>query len=392
MTEEIKNIEFVAACIEGDKLYGAGIGVNILFKYDLIAKTIERLGVFEGFKIPFAFDICKIFKYEGKLYCFSRHSYEVAMYCLEKDTFTYYRPESEKNEAVSIRCVCCIGNDVWMFREARVGSILVFSMERGCYSEYEVDTSVLNEFDFSFYVGSETCLYFDKHIWRCLPGNNVLLGYDLENFQLKIIELEESISSYTVSCAGKTFFVLGRDGKKILTWKPDTRERSVWETGYEGIGDRPFREVICKGNYLFLIPCFEERVYCYEIYEDKLCFKKYIEYPEEVKRLHNIGSQSMFVEYTIRNENELYLFPFGGNGMLWINLDSHETKFYSVQISEEDYVVSGIKSEKLLYDNQATLEYLMDYLMSIITNREKSWIRNDVIGCKCWKQLNGELI
>ena len=33
MTEEIKNIEFVAACIEGDKLYGAGIGVNILFKY-----------------------------------------------------------------------------------------------------------------------------------------------------------------------------------------------------------------------------------------------------------------------------------------------------------------------------------------------------------------------
>ena len=85
MTEEIKNIEFVAACIEGDKLYGAGIGVNILFEYDLIAKTIKRLGVFEGFKIPFAFDICKIFKYEGKLYCFSRHSYEVAMYCLEKD-------------------------------------------------------------------------------------------------------------------------------------------------------------------------------------------------------------------------------------------------------------------------------------------------------------------
>ena len=379
MTEEVKNLEFMAAYLEGDTLYGAGMGLNILFQYDLKTKEFHRLGVFEGFKVSYAYKICKIFKYKESLYCFSIYSYEVVAYHLDKNVFTYYSPDRGMDKEVSIRCVCRTGNDVWMFQEAAANFITAFSMEQGCYFKYEIDTSEIRSI----------FLYFDNYIWRCLSGNDVLLAYDVKNIKLKVIKLNESISSYTISSAGERFLILGRDGKQIVVWDPDTSEKIVWETGYEGIEDRPFREIVCEGNQLFLIPCFEDQIFCYEFHADRLHFKGCIDYPREFKRLHNIGSQSMFVGYIRRNENEIYLFPFGGNGMLCLNPDNHETKFFPIQISEDDYVVSNIRSRMLLSDNQVRLECLMDYLILMIKNREKNRIGNNVIGSKCWERING---
>lgn len=389
MTEEVKNIEFMAAYMEGDIIYGAGIELNLLFLFDIRTKKLSRLGVFDGFKNPNAFRVSKIFKYRESLYCFSCCSYEVAAYHLQKETFTYYSPDEKVDEEISIRCVCHIGNDVWIFREAVASSVWVFSMESGRYFKYEIDTSVLRGYDFSFLVASETCVYFDKHIWRCLPGNSLLLVYDVHSFELDVVKLEVPISSYTVSYANERILILGRDGKQIVVWEPNTNKTIVWETGYEGVEDRPFRGIVCRGKRLFLVPCFEDKIYYYEIQEDELSYKGYIVYPKEFHRLHYIGSQSMFLEYTFRNKNELYLFSFGGNGMICLNTDSLEIEFYPVQISEEDYIVGNTTSKMLLSDNQVGVENLVDYMRSKITCQKKDRVRENLTGNKCWERLKG---
>lgn len=389
MIEEVKNIDFMAAYMEGDVIYGAGIGINLLFRYDIRTEKLSRLGVFDGFKRPRAFGMGKMFKCRECLYCFSRCSYEVVAYHLEKGTFTYYSPDEEMNKEIAIRCVCRVGDDVWIFREATVRSMMVFSMESGKYFTHELDTSMLRRYDFSFLVSSETCVYFDRHIWRCLPGNDVLLAYDVYGFKLDVIKLDVSLSSYTVSYANRRILILGRDGKQIAAWEPDTNKVIVWDTGYIGVKDRPFREIICKDKRLFLIPCFEDDIYCYEIQENKLCFKGHIVYPKEFCRIHNIGNQSMFLEYMFKNEDELYLFPFGGNGMICLDTESLETEFYPVRISEEDYIAGNIASKMLLSDGKLGVESLVEYEKSKRMCQTEERAKENLVGNICWERLKG---
>lgn len=389
MTEEVKNIEFMAAYMEGDIIYGAGIGINLLFRYNIRTRELNRLGVFDRFKDPYAFRMGKMFKYGDCLYCFSRCSYEVAAYHLKMGKFIYYSPDEEIDRSIDVRCVCRVGNDVWIFREAIASSVVIFSMESGKYFKHELDTSVLQGYDFSFLVSAETSMYFDKHIWRCLVGNGVLLAYDVNNLKLDVIKLDVTVSSYTVSYSNAKVFILGRDGKRIVEWEPKTNRKIEWKTGYVGIEDRPFREIICKENQLFLIPCFEDKIYCYEIQKNKLCFKGHIAYPQEFSRLHNAGIQSLFLEYTFRNEDELYLFPFGGNGMICLNTDSLNTEFYPVQISGEDYIISSMTSKIPLSDSQLRVESLVDYVETKITRRAEEKVKENLTGSVCWKRLNG---
>lgn len=389
MTEEVKNIEFMAAYMEGDIIYGAGIEINLLFRYDIRTEKLSRLGVFDGFRKPYAFRMGKMFKYRECLYCFSRCSYEVAAYHLKKETFTYYSLDEEMDKEIAIRCVCRVGDDVWIFREATASSVVVFSMEYGMYFKHELDTSMIQGYDYSFIVSGETCVYFDKHIWRCLPGNDVLLAYDVYNFKLDVIKLDVPLSSYTVSYANERILILGRDGKQIVAWEPDTNKVIVWDTGYEGAKDRPFREIICKDKRLFLIPCFEDKIYFYEIQEKEFYFKGHIVYPKEFSRLHNIGYQSMFLEYMFRNEEELYLFPFGGNGMICLDTESLETEFYPMRISEEDYIAGNIASKTLLSDSRLGVESLVEYEKAKRPRQAEEGAKENSIGNICWERLRG---
>ena len=391
MTEEVKNIEFMAAYMDENIVYAAGMGLNILFQFDIETKKIQRLGVFKGFKVPYAFKICKMFKYKEKMYCFSLYSYEVAVYNLDKNIFTYCSPDKENGSEVNIRCVCRVGNDVWLFQEPSVNSVIVFSMENEKYSKYIFDVSMLERNYSTFIVNSETCVYLEPIIWRCIPGSNMLLTYDVQTLKVKLVKLDVDISSYTINYVKDRFFILGSDGKKIVTWKQDTNDIRVWETGYKGIEQKPFREIVCKGEHIFLIPGLEDKIYYYNICEDGLNFMKQINYPLEFKRLHCVYNngcqiQSMFMGYTYQND-ELYLFPFGGNGMLCLNVDNLKMKFFPVQISEEDYVASSIESQFLLLDSQARLECLMEYVKYTIMNPDKIGKRKNLTGSRCWERL-----
>lgn len=386
MTDEVKNIKFMAAHIENDILYGAGIDRNILFQYDIKKKKLQRLGVFSKFKNPYSYKIGKIFKYKEKLFCFSINSYEVAEYHIEKKAFTYYCIEKDLKKDVSIKCICRVGNDVWMFQEVTAQFVVVFSMETKQYSKYIFDISVLIGYDFSFSICQETSLYYDEKIWRCIPGHHMLVSYDVKTLQTEIIDLETTVSFYTISHVDGKIFILGRDGKQIVKWKPDTKELCVWDTGYKGIEDRPFREVICYGNRLFLLPCFENKIYCYDIQGEELHFLNRIDNPTKFKKLNYVGGQSMFINYAWGKEKELYLFPFGGNGMLCLNTESLVMSFYPVQISEEDYIISNFVLNDLLFDREAKVGCLVEFI-KLMTEQNDYRRQRKMVGNKCWERL-----
>lgn len=387
MTEDIKNVWFRDAYMEGDLLFGVDSVQNIFFQYDMKRKKLKRMEIIHESDNTSEFGICAIFRYKQILYCFSLYSYKVVSYDLEKKIFTYYRPEKEM-EGIKISSVCRVGNDVWMLKKGIESSVVVFSMEKGLYSNYDLEIQCRQTLDTFRPIPWESSVNIGVQIWKCIPGSNSIMVLDTRELKGNIIKFDLQIPFFTMSYKDGYFYILGMDGKQIVVWNQDTQETMVWETGYDGNKDRPFREVIRIENRLFLLPGSEQKIRCYEINENRIHFLCRIDYPLGFEKIHE--SNGMFLGKTFRNNNELYLFPFGGNGIICLNTDSLTMDFYPVQISEMDYIASQTQAKELLYEEQVSMEDLLDFLKSETVDNAVCNVKTSNIGHKCWEKLRGE--
>lgn len=386
MIENKIDIYFADAYMEDNLLFGSGLEQSIFFQYDMKEKKLKWWKAFDQFKSGVSFFTCAIFKYRETLYCFSNFSYEVVAYHLDNKIFTYFTPASSLEKIGVRRSISRVGNDVWMLQGGLGSSVVVFSMENGQYSNYILDMQSRQNIDTFRPVGQESSVSIDAQIWKCIPGSDALMVLDTKKLKSNIIKPGPRLPFFTMSYENGYFYILGMDGKHIVVWNQGMQEAVVWETGYRGTKNKPFREVIRIKNRLFLLPGFEQKICCYEIYDNQIQFICCLDYPAEFKRVRDMR-RSMFLGKTLRNQNELYLFPFGGNGMLCLNTDSLKITYYPIQIYEKDYISSQIQLKALLYENQLNLGGLLDFLKSeIIDGNAFGEIENNV-GKKCWKKL-----
>lgn len=387
MTEDIKNICFWDAYMEGDLLFGVDSVQNIFFQYDMKRKNLKRMGIIHESDDISGFRIRAVFRYKKMLYCFSQHSYKVVSYDLEKKNFAYYCPE-KKMEGIDISSVCRVGSDVWMLRKGVETSAVVFSMENSHYSNYNLNMQCGQNIDTFCPIPWESSVNIGAQIWKCIPGSNSIMVLDTRELKGNIIKFDLQIPFFTMSYKNGYFYILGMDGKQIVVWNQDTQETMVWETGYDGNKDRPFREVVRIENRLFLLPGFEQKIHYYEINDNRIHLICRIDYPLGFKKIHE--NNGMFLGKTFRNNNELYLFPFGGNGIICLNTDSLTMDFYPVQISEMDYIASQTQAKELLYEEQVSMEDLLDFLKSETIDNAVCNVKTSNIGHKCWEKLRGE--
>lgn len=379
----MKEINFMAACIEDSVLYGAGYMQNILFQFDMAEESMIQKEGFKQFKNPYSFCIQAIFKHRKKLYCFSSNSYEIAVYHLENKTITYYHYLDDwQQNHVEIHCVCCIGNQVWMLQRIQDPLVVVFCMEKEKYMAYKVDLRILQNFNITLGARFDTYINVGTSIWRCIPGNNAFLVFDTQKLKMEIVKLDVPCSPYTFSFSEDCFYIIEKDGKRIVVWNQCTKKSIVWETGYCGNKDRPFREAVRIKNKLFLIPFIEDEIYYYEICNEQIYYICRLEYPIDFKRTSKGG---LFTKYYLEKEKELYLFPFSGNGMLCLNIDNLKFKFYSICISDTDFIVNQIQARLPLNDTQVTLKGFLDYIKSIIQDEENCF-REYPIGKISWEK------
>lgn len=390
MREDIENINFMDAYIENTVLYAAGFGQNILFQYDIKEKRLYVLGVFDQFTYSSDLRAYAMFRYGDELFCFFENTCVVVSYHLKKGRFIYYYPNDKKEKSIHIHSVCRVGNDVWMFQEVFTKAVFVFSMKTGQFSIYKLEIDGLKNFDRSFQMMLENCVKIKNKIWRYIPGNAAFLVLDIQNMKSEIVRIGVNIPFYTISYEKGIFYILDTYGKYIVLFNVETNETMVWETGYNGSKERPFREISKVGNRLFLLPCFEKEIYYYEIYENQLCFISTLKYPNEFRKVHN--TNSLFCGKTIRNQNELYLFPFGGNGMLCLNIDKLEWEYHPIKISKKDFIYNQIKLKAFLYEEQICFEEILNLLGYGCCENDFNNIQKNSIGSICWKNIKNNSI
>lgn len=324
MREDRMNISFIAAYMEAPILYGAGLDQNLLFCWNMETKEVQSLGAFRQSGNFQGNSIIAIQKYGEQLFFFSRLSYVVIAWHLKEKKFTYYYPEQRSEEMQNICSACCVGDEVWMLTKVADSSITVFSMKSGRFAHYSVHADLGQHFPASEITsfGHENSVAKGSWIWRCIPGTDALLGFDTKSQKTEVVKFHIADTFYTISEKDGWFYILGVSGKYVIAWNPDTREQKVWDTGYAGISEKPFREVLRAGNRLFLLPCFEEKIVCYEIQDNHICLIGKPEYPAEFKKIHDVKHRSLFLTSAFKDRELLYLFPMAGNGMLSLHTNS----------------------------------------------------------------------
>lgn len=387
MTEETESICLVDACIEGSILYAAGYEWNILLEYDIERLELKQLGRFDGFQFPVSVQICAIYKYEEKLFCFSKNSYEVAEFDLISKRFKYYCSKEGLHKQALICSTCRVGDEIWMFREAFDPLVMVFSMRSGEYFRYPIDIRNRGKEDKYMWQYFESSINIGSQIWRCVPGSSDLIVLDTKKLESRVIKTNLDIPFLAMSSDDEVLYILSMDGKYVVKFDVDTNETTVYETGYTGTMDWPFRQGIKIETYFFLLPCFEQTIVCYEIKEREMHFLKRLVLPKEFKKVHDIEHKSLFLGWKIVG-NHLYLLPFGGNGLLCIELDSLHISYFPIKISEQDYFAGIIRRLPLMYEEQMDLG---NYLKGISCDfKNKSQNKNEVpikTGKGIWEEI-----
>lgn len=386
LEKEKRDICLVDACIEGNILYAAGFEKNILLKYDVENQETKLMGVFKGFKFSESYHNNAIFKYEESLFCFSKNSYEVAEFNLEEKRFKYYYPTNNIQERDLVRSIIRIEDNIWMMRTIDNPLIMVFSMRKKRYIEHEIDMKISIENYIP--LGFEKCVCIGREIWRCIPGRQELFILDTKNLKTRVFETGLSSPLLTIYTEENVIYILSASGQELISIDADTYGVSVYKTGYEGIVDWPFVGIVKVKNLFIFLPCFEQKILCYELKNDKLYMIKEIELPVNFKRVQGTEKSTLFLDWK-KVHNTLYLLPFSGNSMVRLDLDTFAIALCPVNITRQDYLIWSLWIMPVQSEKEISLkEYLNtltgEKVIAIKNTKEIKRLENFI-----WKFIKG---
>lgn len=386
ITEEIENICLADAYINGDVLYAAGFEWNSLIEFNIQTHVLRRLGEFDGFKFQNSCQNNVIFEYEKSLFFISANSYEIAEFDLKQNHFRYYHPNDNITEYGLIHSVCRIKDEIWIFRKAVDKYIMNFSMKRREYTYYQID--IEGKIDNYTPLSIESSIYVDSQIWRCIPGSSDLLIFDLKKLKMQVIKTNLQMQFERMNYNDGFLYILTLDGKYLVSLNLSTYEIITYRTGYTGISKFAFFNVEKIGNYFFFIPCFENEIFYYKMEKNVLHLVQHIKFPKEFKKIHDIEHRTLFKGWKMK-ENRLYLFPFGGNGMLCMDLNSLDITYYPIKVSEEEYLGSILQINSVQNEKEWRLkDYLTGVVHSLKARNEKNSSKTKEHGSTIWSQFN----
>lgn len=356
LSEEVENLCLADMHIEKQRMYAASFEQNMLIEYHMENHKVNLLGWFCGYEFSDSFYNNSIFKYRDSLFFFSMNSYEVAEFDLKSQQFRYYSPSNKEHEKNLVCSVCRVENEIWMFRKGGKTDSMVFSMEKKFFSQHKwkIKGNINQNMELPF----ESSVYIDSSIWRCIPGSSDLLVIDTKHSEAHVLNLDLGIPLLTMNYEDGYLYILSVDGQYLIELSVSSLAVAVYQTGYDGNSEYPFIDTIKIGDYFLFLPCYEQELFYYKLQGRKLCFVKKIKFPEPFKKIHDTEHRTMFMRWKKRN-NTAYLFPFAGNGMIRIQLDTLSIQYLPVKLSKQDYLAWRLWMNPKQYEEKMELsEYL----------------------------------
>lgn len=358
---EYSNLNIINAYVDDEYLYAVDCDYNIFFRAQRKDNyKVEWLGVINRYKQGKEDKVCAIYRYKDSLFLFSLFSYNVIQYNFNSGNFTYYYPEEDYNESISVQATCRINNEIWIFQNSLESRFCIFSMEDLGYKFFNIDTSeiVLNvkEKDVER-ITKENIYIVDRKIWRFVPGTNYIYNIKCDTKEIEIYRVDLNIKIFMMDYDGENFILTTMYGDRILLWDPRSGIKDIKIVNYGNKIERAFIGVLHCSKYYILIPAYYYKIILVE--ENGKVIDDYA-FPTQFKKLPN-NPRGLFLNYCVAN-SRILLFPFGGNNLIEIDLDTMRPICYSMCISQNDFIKSSlIAGREILEKNRKSLKSFIFY-------------------------------
>lgn len=353
-----KSVSFREPYVDKQYIYAASHFYNAFVRINKSDYSIEHIGILKGFQQNWAWKIHSIYRYNNKLFLFSQHSYETAVYDMDKKEFEYFSPEIHNISIDNVRTVCRVGSKVWIFREAPESLICIFSMEDCTYSFYEQDMSLFDKYvskeEYQNVTEENSWLIGDK-IWRCFQGTNVIYGTDIHDYSLSIIQLPVKAALFDISYDGGNHFLFTEiQGSRILKWNMESQV--IEQQQFEEEGLRIYKKVVYAKGKTIILPCLsrehilvwsDDQIQNIPIFQEGLTF----------------NSRGLFLSWHIEN-SILYLFPCGCDRLIELDLDTLELSYKKLIFNDLNYILDSVSSLDKVEDSECTLDNFISLVRS----------------------------
>lgn len=328
-------LNFIDAYLDEKYLYAVSME-NVFFRAEKgSVYHAEILGVIKGFQNKGTGKIYAVQYYKNSLYMFWGGTYEVVRYDFNTQKFSYYYPEAYNKPFEQAGGICRVKNDVWILRDTFEKNLCVFSLENCSYSFYDLDISVLVsnvDKEKAERISKERICLVGNKVWRCIAGTDCLYSIDVETKKIEFHKTGTAIDIFAISHDEGGFYFISINGGTVIQWDEDKGVISRKEiSGKKQV--KAFQDVLHTNRGYILIPCLSDEIKL--LSEEEGMIGK-CGMPSRFHRMKGVKRRLFFNYYT--DKDKVLLFPTGGNGLIEIDKDTLETKYYPVCIPQKEYI------------------------------------------------------
>lgn len=388
-----QNHTFSAAKIVGDNLFFSEYRFNGLFCMNLATKQISFVCFFEGEEVlAYGLHKCCIL-HNKKLFFLPERAKGIHIYDMENKQQHLIQLDEDTRASLGFYSDVIMQDDIlWIFPLNSKQPLM----------KLDVQTLQLEQ-DWDFTQGctnywAESADVFFVRL--CARDNSVFLcGYDSNkiiewNMETKTFTEHKLSMDYLFSislCKNKFWLTNLRDGD-ILCWTPEDGE-IYYHTEIKCESGRAFNNVIEVNDAIFIIPAFAEDILVWNVGKEE--FQNCLKYDSAIE-FGMYGMPIRFFGYDIVADS-VFLFPFGGNGLLEINTKKTEMLFAPLELRYRETELEPYRSLYKAYwkvhvEKGIVFEYehfplsvFQDMLLNEELKREEK--NGEICGKNIWRNI-----
>lgn len=381
LENRVESTVWFHSCRDDKNIYAVEHSSNILMQIDKSTYQVKALCQLSNFKRKEQARTLYTCLYENRIYVFAIDENEVAEYDLETRKLRYFYPESRIRLSKAM-VIFRDGDTVLSFGGSGEEYVCMFSLKNQKY-EYKKLIAKKGQVVAARANYEEPLCLVEREVWRCVFDTNIVYSINIDTLEVKSYKLEGQTGFWSILYQNECFFILSVDGKTITCWDKEREITKVWETGYKGYKEIPYRELIPVRNG-FLLPSARERrsILNVTLLENGQVERTELSIPKSFIDLIDVYKvRFQFLDYFIEN-NKLYFSPFCSNGMLEVDMQTFDVGYHSVQMEAQEYLDICYEAQKMLPEEV----FGIDGLVRNIMKRTKSLHNNEsAIGQKCWE-------
>lgn len=319
-----------------------------------------------------------------EMYLLEQNGYRMMKFNVETGLYKYYTIFCHRKEWGNYAAYAKFKKKIYIFPKY-MDYMVKIDLETGLikkdpslYSEVKklYKKSKDNEGFIYFWYGFQS----KKQVWLFQKSKKEVYVYDLEveNWKQYILPLEVN-SCVHIVLKNRIFYILSSEGE-IYTWNLDNNDMKVLADFQISSDDNAFVRIAVTDNMIFMLPGTEKNIYWLNLkdgsrgmYKDyPTCFEycspdiwsKYLGYCEDNNNYYFAMRSSMFILCINKKNSDLK----------WLEIDPP---------SDKEYFGAHYKIGDLLYENQWSLQELIDY-MDFENIDTRKW---ENIGRIIWNQI-----